>query len=255
MNDLDLDLVSYIIVFLGGIGAGFIDSIAGGGGMVTIPILLAIGLPPHLALGTNKLQAPFGSLTATIRYGRSGLYDLKKIWPGIIFTLIGAMAGTIIIQKISADFLSKAVPILLSCIFIYTLVKKDLGDRENQSRLKTLPFLAVFGILFGFYDGFFGPGTGSFWTIAFISLMGMNIKGATGASKPMNLTSNITALIFFLIGGNVVFSIGFIMAGGQIIGSYFGSHLVIKSHPKFIRNALLVIIGITILNTFRQAYF
>lgn len=251
----DLTLISYIIIIIGSVAAGFIDSIAGGGGMITIPILLAVGLPPHLALGTNKLQAAFGSLTSTLRYNKSGLIDFKKIWPGIIFTFIGAMVGTLLIQNISGDFLEKAVPILLGIIFLYTLFKKDLGHIEKHKRMNTLPFFAIFGILIGFYDGFFGPGTGSFWTIAFVTVMGMNIKGGTGSSKPMNFVSNITALIFFILGKNIIFHIGFIMAVGQIIGSLIGSHIVIKSNPKFIRHALLIIIGITIINTFRQFYF
>ncbi|MDC7224133.1 MAG: TSUP family transporter [Spirochaetales bacterium] len=251
---VDLTWTSYLLIFLGGAGAGFIDSIAGGGGMITLPVLLAVGLPPHLALGTNKLQSPFGTLTSTLRYGRSGLFDFRKIWPGVIFTFAGAMAGTILIQRISADFLEKAVPLLLGGIFVYTLAKKDMGAREEKSRMGSLPFLACFGLLLGFYDGFFGPGTGSFWTIAFVSLMGMNLKGATGASKPMNLTSNLTALLFFLIGGNVVLSVGLLMALGQILGTLAGSHLVIKRPPRFVRYALLIIVGATILNTFRQFY-
>jgi uncharacterized protein len=250
----DLNVLSYIFIFLGGAGAGFIDSIAGGGGLITIPVLLSVGLPPHLALGTNKLQSPFGTLTASLLYGRSGLFDFKKIWPGVVFTFLGAMTGTILIQLISADFLKKAIPILLVGIFTYTLLKKDLGAREEKSRLPHLPFLVLFGLSLGFYDGFFGPGTGSFWTIAFVSLMGMNLKGATGAAKPMNFTSNLTALLFFMLGGNVVYSVGLIMAVGQVLGTLVGARLVIKHPPRFVRYAMLIIVGLTILNTFRQFY-
>ena len=223
--------------------------------MITIPVLLSVGLPPHLALGTNKLQSPFGTLTSTLRYGRSGLFDIKKIWPGILFTFLGAAAGTILIQSISADFLEKAVPLLLSAVFFYTLLKKDMGEREEKSRMGTLPFLGLFGLILGFYDGFFGPGTGSFWTIGFVTIMGMNLKGATGATKPMNLTSNLTSLLFFLLGGNVVLSVGFVMAAGQILGTLAGSQLVIKHPPRFLRYAMLVIVGATILNTFYKFYF
>lgn len=250
-----MTLLSYIFIFLGGLGAGFIDAIAGGGGMITIPVLLSVGLPPHLALGTNKLQSPFGTLTSSLLYGRSGLFDFKKIWPGILFTFVGAMTGTLLIQRISADFLEKAVPLLLLGIFLYTLFKKDMGARIEKSRMKTLPFLILFGLLLGFYDGFFGPGTGSFWTIAFVTVMGMNLKGATGATKPMNFISNFTALIFFLIGGNVVITVGLIMAAGQVLGTIIGARLVIKHPPRFVRYALLIIVGATILNTFRQFYF
>lgn len=251
----DLSLLSTFIVFLGGILAGFIDSIAGGGGMVTLPILLSVGLPPHLALGTNKLQSPFGSLTSTIKYARSGLFKWKEIWPGIIFTFLGAMTGTILIQRLSATFLEKAVPILLGLIFLYTLIKKNLGSKRKKQKISSWMFFITFGLILGFYDGFFGPGTGSFWTIAFVTVLGMDLRGATGATKPMNLTSNLTALVFFILGGNVVFSLGLIMAAGQVIGSLGGSHLVIKKPPRFIRAALLIIVGLTIVNTFRQYYF
>ncbi len=250
----EMTLFSYILVFLGGVGAGFIDSIAGGGGMITLPVLLSVGLPPHLALGTNKLQSPFGTLTATLRYRRSGLFQFRKIWPGIIFTFIGAAAGTILIQRISADFLKKAIPLLLTGIFLYTLFKKNLGEREKESRMRPLLFLLLFGLVVGFYDGFFGPGTGSFWAIGFVSLLGMNMKEATGATKPMNLTSNLTSLLFFLIGGNVLVPVGLVMAAGQVLGTWGGSHLVINRPPRFVRYALLLIVGITILNTFIKYY-
>ena len=113
--------------------------------MITIPVLLSVGLPPHLALGTNKLQSPFGTLTATLRYGKSGLFDFKKIWPGVVFTFIGAAAGTILIQMISADFLKKPYPCSFRGIFLYTLFKKNLGERQEQSRLKPMIFLLLFG--------------------------------------------------------------------------------------------------------------
>lgn len=251
----EMSLLSYLIVFAGGAAAGFIDAIAGGGGMITIPVLLSVGLPPHLALGTNKLQSPFGTLTSTLRYAKSGLFDFKTIWPGVVFTFVGAAAGTILIQRLSADFLEKSVPLLLAGIFLYTLFKKDMGERRKRQVMKSLPFLILFGLALGFYDGFFGPGTGSFWTIGFITLMGMDIKGATGASKPMNLTSNLTALVFFLLGGNVVLSIGLVMAVGQVLGTLGGSQLVIKRPPRFIRYALLTIVGATIVNTFLKYYF
>ncbi len=252
---LDLPPLAWVAVALGGLLAGFIDSIAGGGGLITLPILLAVGLPPHLAIGTNKVQSVFGSGTAAYRYGRKGLIPWKKIWPGVLMSLMASAVGAWTVRQIDASILERVLPFILLVLWIYVAAKKNLGDRESHSRLPASFFYPAAGGLFGFYDGFLGPGTGSFWTVSQVSLVGMDLKQATAATKPSNFASNLGALVFFLIAGQTVILVGLIMAVGQIAGSWIGSHLVIKHQPRFIRPFFLAVVAATVLKLFWDLWF
>jgi uncharacterized membrane protein YfcA len=251
---MDLTLTTYVLLWLTAFFAGFIDSIAGGGGIITIPVFLALGFKPHMALGTNKLQASFGSLTASIHYARSGLVDVKQTIEGVIFTAIGAVLGTYSVQLIDSAFLTHIILPMLGIVFVYMLLSPDLGHMDKKPRVKTVPFYIFAGLTIGFYDGFFGPGTGSFWAVAFIFLLGYNLKKATAHTKIMNFTSNIISLTAFIIGGNVLFIPGIIMGTGQLLGATIGSHLVIRKGTKFIRYFFLTVVAITILNLIYQTY-
>ena len=245
----------YYFIFLGaGFLAGFVDSIAGGGGIITVPVLLASGMPPHIALATNKLQSSFGSFTASLNYIQKGLVKLKDVYMGIIFTFVGAMLGTYSILLMDAEILNKAIPIMLVVIFLYTFFTPKLGAQDRHHILKPNLFYFIFGISIGFYDGFFGPGTGSFWTIAIVMLLGLNLKSATAQTKVMNFTSNIVSLGVFIVGGQVLWTVGIIMGAGQILGAYIGSTLVVKKDVAFIRVFFLTIVGITILKLLYDTY-
>lgn len=234
---------------------GLVDSIAGGGGLITLPALLAVGLPPHVALATNKLQAVFGSCTAAVNYGRKQIVPIKKMIPGVIFTAVGASTGAVLVQQMSAGFLEFLIPFVLLALFIYTLLSPGIGLTESHSRLPVILFLASGGILIGFYDGFFGPGTGSFWTMAFVLLAGYDLKQATAGTKIMNFTSNFFSLMIFLIGGKPVLIIGLTMASGQIAGAFLGSHLVMLRGVKFIKPVFLAMTGLICLKLFRDMLF
>lgn len=246
--------IKLTILFLTALSAGFVDSIAGGGGLITVPVLLAVGIPPHLALGTNKVQASFGSSTAAIRYARSGLIIKEQIATGVVFTLIGAALGTLLVQIIPADFLGKIIPFILLAVFFYTLLSPNLGHKERDAKIKKSVFYTVAGLTLGFYDGFFGPGTGSLWTIALISFLGYDMKGATATTKITNFTSNIVSLIMFIIAGKVLLLPGLIMGAGQVCGAWIGSHLVINKGTRFIRIFFLSVVAVTILRLFQQEY-
>lgn len=235
--------------------AGFVDSIAGGGGIISVPILLAVGLPPHLALGTNKLQSSFGSLTSSINYYRGGLVKLKDLGWGILFTAIGAAIGTFSIQQLSQSILQYLIPVLLLVVFLIVLVSKNLGIKDQQEKIRPKLFYLFFGLLIGFYDGFFGPGTGNFWMLAFVFFLGYNMRKATAYTKWMNFTSNIVALTFFAIGGKVLLIPGLIMAGGQLNGAFLGSRLVLRSGAKFIRAIFLLVTAATILRLIYTSFF
>lgn len=243
---VDLSIYAYLLLFGAALLAGFVDSIAGGGGIVTIPALLAVGVPPHMSLGTNKLQASFGSFTAALNYRRGGLVRGRNLIQGILCTALGAALGTLAIQAIAAGTLERAIPFLLVVIFVYMLFNPKLGSQHQPQRLQPRRFYLIFGLAIGFYDGFFGPGTGSFWTLAFVLCLGLDLKQATGHTKVLNFTSNIVSLIAFLLGGNVLFRAGLLMGVGQMIGAYIGSHLVLKRGTRFVRIFFLTVVALTI---------
>jgi len=252
---MDLTTWQMIILFAAAMLGGFVDSIAGGGGIITVPALLAVGFPPHLALGTNKLQACFGSLTATINYRRGGMLRIRPLTTGIIFTALGAIAGTVAVQNIGTQWLEHIIPALLIAIFIYTLCNPKLGEMHGHHRMAPALFYMLFGCAIGFYDGFFGPGTGSLWTVAFILWLGFDLRKATAHTKALNFTSNIVALAAFLIGGHVAILAGLIMGAGQMMGAYAGSHLVLKRGTRFVRIFFLSVVAITIGKLLWSAYF
>ena len=244
---MELDIFTLFLLFLAGGFAGFVDSIAGGGGIITLPALLAVGIPPHQALATNKLQSSFGSFTATLNYAKKGLMKPKELLLGVVFTFVGAVSGAFAVQFFDAKSLEDMIIFMLIIIFLYTLASPNLGAIHTTAKLKKPIFYTIFGLLIGFYDGFFGPGTGSFWTMALILMLGFDLKGATAQTKLFNFTSNIASLLMFIYAGLVLWVAGIVMGIGQIIGAYLGSSLVAKKEVKFIRVFFLVVVGVTIL--------
>jgi len=243
------------VLFFGGLLAGFVDSIAGGGGLIALPVLLSVGLPPSLALGTNKFQGSFGTLSASYNFIRKGKVDLKNSWVGIVFTLVGAGAGAGLIQHLDPSFLKNLIPVLLMIVFVYTLLNKQLGFAPSDARMSQRGFFILFGLGLGFYDGFFGPGTGSFWTAALLVLLGYDMTRAAGTTRIMNFTSNIVALGIFIVGHNVLYRAGICMAVGQIIGARIGSTLAIRNGARFIRPLFLVVVFLTIARLGYLYYF
>jgi uncharacterized protein len=251
---MEPDFLTYFLLFIAGTAAGFIDSIAGGGGLITLPALMLAGLSPQMALGTNKLQSTFGSITASYHYVKSGKADLKTARTGIVFTFIGAGAGTILVQITSNDLLKKLIPFLLMGVLVYLLFSPKAGEIERERRMSEKWFYIIFGLSIGFYDGYFGPGTGAFWVIPIVFFLGQEMVSATAYTKVMNFTSNITALLFFLIGGKMVFIPGLIMGIGEIAGATIGSKLVIKNGVKFIKPFFYTIVVIIIISLFYKHY-
>ena len=249
-----LSLSALLILWLAGLFAGFVDSIAGGGGIISLPALLATGMPPHLALGTNKLQGTFGSMTSAINYTRKGLVILHEIPMGVIFTALGALAGTMTVQVLSPEFLRHIILFLLVGVFLYTLFSPNLGKLDQRPSMAAPVFFGCTGLVLGFYDGFFGPGTGSFWTIALVVMLGLNLKKATAHTKVFNFTSNVVALGAFFAGQHVVVSAGLLMGAGQMLGAFVGSRLVIQKGTGFVRVFFLVVVAATIIKLTYAAY-
>ncbi len=230
------------LLFLVGLAAGFVDSIAGGGGLITLPVLLNLGLDPRHALGTNKLQATFGSASAAWHYGQAGTVSLKDCTRGFLLSLTGAALGTLAVQQVDPSFLRRAIPVLLLAVALYTLLKPKLGVEDLHPRMARGAFDLIFGLLIGFYDGFFGPGTGTFWAMAFMLGLGFNMTRATGYSKVMNFASNISSLAFFLAGGYVAFAAGLTMGVGQVLGAKIGARMVITRGTRFIRPIFISVV-------------
>ncbi len=251
---MDLTVYQYLMLFLGAALSGLVDAIAGGGGIISMPVLLSVGIPPHAAIATNKLQASFGSFTSMMRYRHSGLVSLRRVFIGIVFTAIGATTGALLIQRVDASALSKVIPFVLLALLIYTIASPKLGAEDTPRKMAEPLLFICFGLLLGFYDGFFGPGTGSFWTIALATLAGYNLKKATAATKAMNFTSNIISLIVFLFSGKVIIAVGLLMGAGQFAGSWVGTHLVITRGTKFIRIFFILVVAATIINLFIKQY-
>lgn len=229
-------------LFLAAFVAGLVDSIAGGGGLITIPVLLGIGLPPQVALGTNKLQASFGSGSAMLHFIQSGHVTLKKCWAGIFWTAVGAGLGAWSVQLLEPGLLRRIIPWLLGLIALYTLFSPRLGQEDIHARWHVRSFYLVFGLGIGFYDGFLGPGTGSFWAMAYMLLLGYSMVRATAYTKVMNFTSNVVALFFFLVAGQVHFLEGFVMGAGQFIGARVGARLVIRKGAVFVRLVFITMV-------------
>lgn len=235
--------------------AGFIDSIAGGGGLLTVPALLAVGLPPASALATNKLQSCGGSFSASLYFIRERMVDLKQQKWAIICAFIGSALGTLSVMHIQANFLKLLLPILTISVGLYFLLSPTIGVNDRKSRLTIIQFAILPALIIGFYDGFFGPGAGSFYALAYISLAGFNLTKATAHTKVLNFTSNLAGLIFFIVGGEVVWSIGLVMLVGQSIGARLGAKMVITKGRKLIRPMLITVSTIMSIKLFYENFF
>ena len=219
--------------------AGFIDSIAGGGGLITVPALLLAGLAPVEALGTNKLQGVFGSASATYAYARAGLVDLRHQLGPAVLSFLGAVAGAALATVLPGDWLRAALPVLLVVIALYFAFKPDMNDIDRARRIS--PFLFGVAVVppIGFYDGLFGPGTGSFFMLAFVALAGYGVLKATAHTKLLNFASNVGGLLFFLAAGAVMWKIGLMMGAAQFLGARLGARLAMKSGARLIKPLLV----------------
>ena len=241
-----------LILFMVAMIAGIVDAIAGGGGLITIPAMLILGVSPITALGTNRMQAVIGELTACVSFVRHGVMQFNYLLTGVLATSVGALIGTYCVSLISNDSLQILLPILMVGISIYSVLSKSLKKTtDTKPILANRDFMIMCGLLIGFYNGFFGPGTGSIWMVCFVMLLGITIKKASIATKPLNLAGNFVSLLFFIVLGNVDFTLGAVMGLGQIIGSIVGSRLVVYKGDTIVRP---VFITMTLGMTFKLLY-
>lgn len=248
-------LILYIFLISMGFLAGFIDAVAGGGGLISVPALAFTGMPIAFVLGTNKLQSSIGTGTAVYKYYRDGLINFKTVYRGLLMGFVGACLGAITANYVSNQFMRYIVPFLMLAVFIFNLFNKSLGVKEGKKRMDELVFFSIFGFILGFYDAFFGPGVGNFWIIAIVFFLGYTFLNASGYAKVLNLKSNLFSLVVFIWFGKVNFALGFIMACGQFFGGYVGAKMVILKGSKLVRPFFMTVVSINIIMLFYQMIF
>ncbi|CDF94265.1 MULTISPECIES: TSUP family transporter [unclassified Pseudomonas] len=245
--ELSVDLTTLAILAVVAFLAGFIDAIAGGGGLLTTPALLTAGLPPHLVLGTNKLSATFGSATASFTFYRRKLFDPKQWKHALVGTLVGALSGAIVAHYLPAEWLNKMLPVIVFACGLYLLfggTPKAPLDSDAPIKKK---WQSPQGFALGFYDGVAGPGTGAFWTVSSLLLYPIDLVKASGVARSMNFVSNIAALVVFMLSGQVDWIIGLCMGLSVMIGAFFGARTAISGGAKFIRPVFItVVLGLTV---------
>ncbi|MED1468445.1 TSUP family transporter [Bacillus salipaludis] len=249
---LHFDPTLLVILVVFGFLAAFIDSVVGGGGLIALPALLFTGLSPAAAVATNKLAGTIGSLTSTIMFYRSGKLDIKSVYKLFPLTFIGSMIGAWTVHLMNPELLKPLMLVMLAAVAIYTIFKKDWGSISSVRKLSfqhmALFIFAIFAI--GFYDGFLGPGTGSFLMFAFL-MIGFDFLKAAGNAKFLNFGSNIAALIMFMFLGQVNYAYGIPMGIAQIAGSIVGSRFAIKRGSGYVR---ALFITVTFLLLAKNAY-
>jgi uncharacterized membrane protein YfcA len=230
-----------LFVFLAGMAAGGVDAIAGGGGLISLPALLFAGLDPLAALATNKLQSSLGTFTAAWNYARRGWVDVSALRGLIVVAFLAAAAGTAAVQQLGGSVLERLLPLLLALLAAWFALSPKVADLESAPRIRTRTYGLTVVPAVGFYDGFFGPGTGSFFTASAIGLLGASATRAVAQTKVLNLTTNLGSLLLFVAGGHVVWTAGVVMICGQIVGAWIGSSLAIRNGVAIIRPMLIAV--------------
>ncbi|KEQ55219.1 TSUP family transporter [Sphingobium chlorophenolicum] len=220
--------------------AGCIDAMAGGGGLIALPALMAAGIPPVAAVATNKLQSSLGTFGACVAYARAGHMDLKTYrWP-IFAAFAGSVGGAWLVQRVDPSILAGLMPALLIALAAYFTFSPKVGEMNRHQRVGMLFLSLLIGII-GFYDGFFGPGAGAFYTTIFIALGGLGLVRATAQTKAANFASNLAGLLTMIVGGHVIWIVGLAMAVGSITGGQIGSRLAMRFGSRLIRPLLIIL--------------
>ncbi|GGE17061.1 UPF0721 transmembrane protein [Aureimonas endophytica] len=231
----------FLLLVAAAFAAGFIDAIAGGGGLITIPALLIAGIPPVQALGTNKLQGMFGSGSATLAFATKGHLNLRKLAPMAGLSLLGSVVGAGAALVIPTEAMRALLPFLLIAVALYFAFRPGLSDADAERRMPAKAFAlgVVPGI--GAYDGLFGPGTGSFFMLAFVTLAGFGVLKATAHTKLLNFASNIGAFAVFALSGSILWGLGLAMGVGQFVGARLGAHFAMRFGARIIRPLLVTV--------------
>lgn len=249
-------LTTFIICGIAALAGGFIDAIAGGGGLLTVPALLLCGIPPHITLGTNKISACLGTTVALINFSLNRLVLWKLVFYGLPFSFIGSWAGTLLALHLDASILGKIVIMMIPFAMVATLVppKKSRPDKLEVDGVTYWVLLPIVCLCIGLYDGFFGPGTGSFLILGLHWVIGLGLVHASGTAKAFNLGSNFCSAVSFIWHGSVNWPLGLLMAACLMLGNWVGSTFAIKIGAKAVRRFLLVALMLLLVSLIIQ-YF
>ena len=248
VTGLPFDILILVLLAVAGAFAGFVDSIVGGGGLISVPAMLLTNLPPSVALGSNKLSSIFGAGSASITFLRNHMVDFSLVRKLLPFTFVGSMLGTLAVVSLPPLYVKPIIIILLVCVTLFVVFKKDWGEinRTSQVAGKALYICMAFALGIGIYDGFIGPGTGTFLIMGFI-FTGFDFLHASANAKILNFTSNLASLIVFFYLGHVNIKYGLATGVGQIIGAYLGSHLAIAKGSSLVRVVFLSVTTVMLL--------
>jgi uncharacterized membrane protein YfcA len=239
---VDLTLAQGLFLAVAAFVAGAVDAIAGGGGLITVPALFAVGLPPHLAFGTNKGQSAIGSTAALARYVRAGLIDRKRAPPSFLLGFSGSLVGAALVLAIRPEILRPVVLLLLFAVAVFVAFRRPAALVEPRPTTPVRRALALVATLvIGAYDGFFGPGTGTFLIVAFVGLHGDSMQRASANAKVVNFASNLAAVLLFASRGVVLWRIALPMAAANFLGGLLGAHFAVRVGDGLVRKVLLVV--------------
>ena len=232
--------------------AGALDAIGGGGGLIMVPALLAAGLPPHVALGTNKGQSFFGSFAAMVRYSRDGLVDGRRARITFPLAFLGSLGGTALVLVIHPEVLR---PVVLGLLIAAAILVTVVRPRPREGVARRFPLAAaLIALLVGAYDGFFGPGAGTFYIAGFVALLGLPTTRASADAKVANFASNVAAMILFAMRGDVLWAISLPLAAGQLLGGWVGAHMAVRRGDSFVRAVVLVVVLALVIKIARDLY-
>ncbi len=237
---MDISIGFEILLISAAFLAGFVDAIAGGGGLIVVPLLMLTGATPAQVLGTAKLQALFGSGSAAFHYAKRGLVNLRKQWLAAILCLIASFIGALCVSLLPRQFLEIAMPIILILVALYFGLRKSLSDLDHSPKMNPMIYSIAIAPFIAFYDGIFGPGAGTFYMLGFVALAGYGMTKATAHTKLLNFMSNVGAFIFFAFHGSVFWQIGLFMGVAQIFGAQLGARTAIKGGAKIIRPLIVI---------------
>ncbi|MET1080137.1 MAG: TSUP family transporter [Pseudomonas sp.] len=240
--ELAVDPATLAILALVAFAAGFIDAVAGGGGLLTIPALLTAGLPPHLVLGTNKLSATFGACVASYTFYRRGLFDPRQWRNGLIATAVGALLGAVLAQWLPAEWLNQMLPGVVFACGLYLLFGKTPTVPPPADAVIPRRRQWPQGLGLGLYDGVAGPGTGAFWTVSSLLLYPLDLLRASAVARSMNCVSNVVALAVFIASGQVAWLLGICMGLALMGGAFLGARTAIQGGSRFIRPVFILVV-------------
>ncbi|MDM0017229.1 sulfite exporter TauE/SafE family protein [Variovorax saccharolyticus] len=248
-----------LVLTLASLFAGFIDSIVGGGGLILVPALFSVlpGTAPATLLGTNKSASVWGTAAAAAQFHHRVGLRWHTLLPAGALAFAGSLAGAWAVTVVPGDFLRKLLPLVLVALLLYTLARKDLGHHHAprfSGRAELLATCSI-GVLLGLYDGFFGPGTGSFFVFLFVRWLGYDFLNAAGSAKLLNTMTNLGALLLFGLKGHVLWPLALTMAVANVAGSVIGARVAIRHGAVFVRKVFIVVVGALILKTAYDAFF